>query len=109
MSSLETCFPVKRAKIDCASSGDNTLVAAQTAKKYVVMDVLAVAGGTVNIKFRSGTTDLMGAIPLVANAGFAPSEAAQAGHFETAPGEALNLNLSAAVQVSGWVTYVEIG
>jgi hypothetical protein len=31
------------------------------------------------------------------------------GHFETAAGEALNINLSGAVAVGGHVVYVEVG
>jgi hypothetical protein len=92
--------------IDHASSGDNTLVAAVTGKKIRVHNVVLVAGGTVNVRFESaaGGTALTGQIQLTAQAGFAPGEAFL-GHFQTAAGELLNLELSGAISVDGWLVY----
>lgn len=93
------------AKIDCSSSGDNVIVAAVPGKSIRVQNYVLIAGGTVNAKFRSDTTDLMGALPLTAQAG-ASFSGAGGPAFETAIGAALNLNLSAGVQVSGHLCYL---
>lgn len=101
-----------RAKIDAAASGDNQVIAAVSGKKIRVLSMFFVAGGAVNAKFQSdsggGSADLTGAIPLAANGGatlpFNPH-----GWIQTEVGKKLNLNLSAAVQISGSITYALIG
>jgi len=95
------------AKIAASASGDNEIVDAVAGKKIRVLRWGFAAGGDVTAKWRSGSTDLTGPRPLTkyAAAGGAPSPW---GLFETAAGEALNLNLSAAVAVGGELTYVLI-
>lgn len=97
---------MQHAVINVASSGDNTIVAAVTGKKIRVHNVVVMAAGAVNVRFESGAggTALTGIIPLVANVGFAPGFD-PTGHFETAEGALLNLELSAAESVDGWITY----
>ena len=100
---------VKRAVIDHAGSGDNTLVASVTGKRIRVYDIVLISAGTVTVRFESGAggTALTGALTLVANTGFAPGFTPY-GHFETAAGALLNLELSDAVSVDGWLVYAEI-
>jgi len=100
---------IKRAAISASSSGDNTLVAAVTATKIRVHNVILMSAGTVTVTFQSGAggTNLSGALPLVANTGFAPGFD-PLGHFETAAGSLLNVSLSGPVAVTGWLTYSEI-
>lgn len=98
------------ALIDTAVSGDNTIVAAAPGRKIRVIAYLAIAGGDVSIRWKSGSTSLSGAMALAANGGAAPAGAGESpsgyiGLMETAPGQALVLNLSGAVQVSGHLTY----
>lgn len=94
--------------IDVAALGDNTIVAA-VAGKIRVLSFFLIAAGTVTVRFESGAsgTALTGQMQLVAQkevfAGFSP-----VGHFETAAGVLLNLELSAAVSVDGWLVYVEV-
>ena len=97
----------KFAVIDHATSGDNTIVAATSGYKIRVLSVTLVATGTVNVRFESGAsgTALTGVINLVANTGFSAA-ASPWGHFETAGGQLLNLELSGATSVDGWLTYV---
>lgn len=102
-----TSLTPKFSKIDVASSGDNAIVAAVGGKKIRVLSYVFVCSGTVNVKWRNGTTDLMGAASFVANTGIAMPYC-PVGYFETSVAAALNLNLSAAVQVSGHITYVEV-
>ena len=99
--------PVQFAKIDTASSGDTSLVAATTGKKVKVVGFFLIASGAVSVKLRSGTTDLTGAMAVGANGGLVVQGGPAGEHvIETAAGSALNINLSAATQVSGAVRYV---
>jgi len=98
------------AKIDTATSGDNTIVTAVPNRKIRVINYTTIASGDVSIRWKSASTAISGAMALATNGGAAPSGTGQSpsGHiglFETAPGEALILNLSAAIQVSGHLAY----
>lgn len=98
----------KFAAISAASTGDNTLVAAVPGKRLRVLKYTVVASGAVGVKFRSGTgTDLTGSMSLGAGSGVGGAYC-PAGHFETAPGEALALGLTAGVGVAGHLTYIEV-
>lgn len=97
------------AAIAASALGDNTLVAADANKQYHVKGFYLSASGAVNAKFKSGAaTDLTG---LLYQAAAGDSDADRAGGlgylFETAVGDALVLNLSAAVAVGGYVIYDE--
>lgn len=93
-----------------AAATDNTLVAAVTGKKIRVLALFLVAsGGANNARFESGTggTALTGVMNLAANGQLSlPYNAA--GHFETAAGALLNLELSAATAVGGYLVYVTV-
>lgn len=107
MSGLTALTP-KFAAISASASGDTVVVAAVASKKIRVVSYMFQSAGAVDVRFRSGAaTNLTGALPNAANtgaaAGFSP-----VGHFETVAGEALNINLSAAVAVGGHVAYVEV-
>lgn len=104
-----TTMTPKFAAIDCATSGDNTLVAAVTDKQIRVVGAFLIAAGTVNVRFESGAsgTALTGQMNLVVNTGFVlPFN--PVGWFQTASNTLLNLELSAAVSVDGCLTYVEV-
>lgn len=107
-------MPVKSAPqyaaISAAGAGDNTLVAAVTAKKIrVLAAVLVASGGANTVRFESGAggTALTGQMDLAADGqlvlplnGF--------GWFETAAAALLNLELSAATLVAGAIVYEEV-
>lgn len=104
-----TSLTPKFVAIDAASSGDNTILAAVSAKKIRVLQVILVAAGDVNVRFESGAagTALTGQMNLTTNSGFEASFC-PVGHFETGSNVLLNLELSAAVSVDGWLVYVEV-
>jgi len=104
-----TALTPKFAIIDHATSGNNTLVAAVASKKIRVLAGLLIAAGTVIVRFESGAdgTALTGQMNLVANVGF-QIPFCPVGNFETAATTLLNLELSAAVSVDGWIVYVEV-
>lgn len=103
-----TALTTKYAVIDHATSGDNTIVSAVASKKIRVLAGVLVAAGTVNVRFESGAggTALTGVINLVANTGFVIPYV-PVGNFQTATNTLLNLELSGAVSVDGWIVYVE--
>ncbi len=96
------------AAIAASSSGDNTIVAAVTGERIRVLAFCIVAAGTCTARFEDGAggAALTGQISLSdtsgVNSGYCP-----VGHFETTPGTLLNLELSAAVSVAGWLVYEE--
>ena len=99
----------KFAKIDAATSGDNTLVSAVNGRQIRVLACFMISAGSVNVRFESGAggTALTGQMNLTTNSGFVlPFN--QAGWFQTAAGSLLNLELSAAISVDGCLTYIEI-
>lgn len=104
-----TALTPKFAVIDAASSGDNTIVAAVTAKKIRVLSLFLVSAGTVTTRFEAGAggTALTGQMSLVANTGFALPYNPK-GWFETTSAALLNLELSAAVSVDGALSYIEV-
>jgi hypothetical protein len=97
------------AAVSAASSGDNTIVAAAgSGVKIRVLSAKLIAAGAVNVRWESGAggTALTG-VETIAEAGFGyVLPYSPAGHFETAANTLLNLELSAAVQVSGHITYI---
>jgi len=99
---------VKRAIIDAATSGDNTIVAAVTNKKIRVLSLFLVSAGTVNVRFESGAsgTALTGQMNLIANTGFVLPHNPH-GWFQSGESALLNLELSAAISVDGALTYIE--
>lgn len=97
----------KFASIATSGSGDQAIVSLVSGKKIRVLNAYIVAAGTVTVKWRSGTTDISGPIPLVSTGGLV-WPAAPCGWWETAAGAALNLNLSANIVVGGGITYIEV-
>lgn len=100
---------VKRAIIDGATSGNNTLVAAVTGYKIRVYNVVLISGGDMTVRFESAAdgTALSGQMTVTSASGFAPGFDPY-GHFETLSGELLNLELSAATTADGWLVYALI-
>lgn len=96
----------KYAVISANTSGNTQVVAGVSGKRIVVVAYAVVAAGSVNIQFRSNNTAITGTMSLVQAGGIAHEFSG--GLFRTNVGEALNINLSAAVQVGGYVVYLEV-
>jgi hypothetical protein len=96
------------AAISTASSGDQTIVAAVTSKKITVYSYVLVADGTVAVTWKRAATAMSGAMALVVNSGISAHASASSPLFQTGTGEALVLNLSAAIGVRGHLAYVAI-
>lgn len=99
--------PHQNAFVTSASSGANEVVAAVAGAKYRVLSVVAVATAANSIKFQSASTDITATFPLGANGGFVlPFN--EHGWCETAVGEALNINFSAATSTGVQVHYIRL-
>ena len=100
---------IKRAVIDAASSGDNTLVAAVTGKKIRVLAAfLTMTGTAVTIRFEDGAdgTALTGQMgPTAGQTIVLPFN--PVGWFETSDATLLNLELGGAQSVDGSLVYIE--
>lgn len=101
-------FDPSFADINDASSGDNTIVAAVGAgKRIAVWAVLVVSDGTVDVRFEDGAggTAFTGQIPLQAREGFAHAAGGLVPLWVGSANTLLNLELSAAINVHGHVSY----
>jgi hypothetical protein len=100
---------VKRAAVNAASSGDNTLVAAVSGRKIKVLALVLAAASAVNVRLESGAggTALTGVMSLTTSDLKVVLPPSVPGYHwcETAAGALLNLELSGAVQVSGCLIY----
>lgn len=100
-------MPAKSIKVSTSTSGDNTLVAADSLRPIYVTAVTLYAGGTVSVKFTDGTSDVTGVVPIGTALGSMPwvQSAEMYGICKVDAGKALTLNLSAGVAVNGVITY----
>ncbi len=99
------------ADINDASSGDNTIVAAQAAgKRIAVWSILLVSDGTVDVAWEDGAagTAFTGQIPLEAREGYSVSAGGLVPLFVGSAATLLNLELSAAINVHGGISYTVI-
>jgi hypothetical protein len=94
------------AVIDTNSSGDNTIVAADATRKIKVVSYVMVASAAVAVRWKSGAgTSLSGTMAFAANGGVISPGNTASHLFETAVNTNLVLNLGAAQQVSGHMSY----
>lgn len=102
------------APINASASGDNTIVLAVTGRAIRVLSYTFVAAGAVSATWKDGTGGAAesGAMPLAAQTVVSATCQAMSkyelpiGLFEVTAGNALVLNLSAAVLVAGHVSYI---
>ena len=98
--------PVLYAAISAAALGDNAVVAAAGAGlKIKVVSYKLVCTAANTVKWRSAAVDLEGGCAYAANQGVAFASDQKSPLLQTADNAPLNLNLSAATQVSGHVAY----
>lgn len=101
-------YPVQSVAVNTASSGDNTLVAAQGAgKRIAVIGGFLQSDGTVDVRLEDGAagTAKTGQQPLQAREGFV-LPIGNAPWFVGSANTLLNLELSAAINVHGIISYI---
>lgn len=99
--------PVRRTGVTTAVAGATELVAAEAGRRIRVLGLISVTTAANSIKFQSATTDITALFPLAANGGFT-LPFTEHGWCETAVGEALNINLSAATSTGTQVVYMVV-
>ena len=94
--------------VDTSTSGDNTLIAAPGAGKYLAIDFILLhpSGGAQEIKIKTGSTVLL-PMDLDDNQPFTIENTIHdpEGIFKCADNEAFVLNLGAATRVTGYIKY----
>lgn len=95
-------------KIDCAGSGDNTVISGTSGQTIKIWSLLLWWNGSVSVTLKDGasTRGLTGAIAGVAQTRFILDETDHP-WFTLTTGNAFIVNLSGAVQVSGTVRYTK--
>ena len=103
---VPTMPTIRKAVINKATAATHELIAAVAGSKISVVSIAFTVAGEVNITFLTAATALSGAMDfggtseprgIAHNFGSCP--------LQTGEGEAFNMTLSAAVQVSGMITY----
>jgi hypothetical protein len=102
--------PIKFAKIDATSDGDNSVVAAVALKKIRVLGYAfsVTAAGTVDFESDEGSDVVLARFSLAANGGASYAGGIDCPAFETAAGSALFCTVGAGVDAKGHLTYIEI-
>jgi hypothetical protein len=98
---------LKKADINIATSGDNTIIAAPSAGYIAIDHINFIPTSAVTVQMKQGTTAYGGAYSLDEKQAFTIENAIHNSHgvITLLPGEAFVLNLSASVQVSGFIRY----
>lgn len=97
---------VKSAPIAASSTGANTLVTGVASKQIKPIHIIVSSAGEVNVRFLSAATPISGWFYLPNRGGFVIPGRLHAA-MKTVSGEALVMELSAAVAVGGLIEYVE--
>ena len=98
-----------KADISISTSGDNTIITAPSGtSEYIVIDhINMVPNSAVTVQLKDGSTNYGGAYSLTANQGWVLENSIQNqnGIITLSVNSAFVINLSSAVQVSGFVRY----
>lgn len=103
-----TALTPKFAFYNTSASGATTVVPLVIGKQLRVLRWRNTSNGTTNVKWQSHVSGDISGLSYCTQfkdvgGGYCPL-----GHFQTAAGEALDINNSAAVAISGEITYVEV-
>lgn len=102
---------LRTAIIDHDASGDNIIIAAPS-QGYIAIDHINIFPTTaVTMQLKGGSTDLSGPYPLDAKQAFTIENAMinQKGVITCPPNTAFIINLSAGVQIGGFIRYRVVG
>ena len=103
---LPELFLALWAPIDASSAGANLVVSAEDGRKIRAIGIKYSCSDAVSLKWQSGSSDIGPMESYAARGGMSDYWGPHGCFFETAIGEPLNLNLSDAVQISGWLCYL---
>lgn len=91
--------------IDIVTATTTELVAAESGTKYVILSFFLQSEGSQGVILKSGTTAKTG--DLAFSTGDTYEMSREMYPINCARSEAINLTTSGAVQINGWLTYVE--
>lgn len=97
--------------IDCSNSGINHIVPGVSGKRIIALGYVLVVASAVTVKWQDTVpNELSGPMPFAASGGAAAPTCpffaqSPVGHFQTANGAGLDLNLGSGVQASGHLAY----
>ena len=94
------------AKLDFASSGDNTIVSATSGQTTRVYRIFFTVADDVDVVIKDGTTALTGAITMFAGGSFV-LDFQKEPWFTTSANSAFVINLSGAIQASGRIYFIK--
>jgi len=95
--------------VNVSTLGANNLGISVAGKIIRVRAIYLYAAGAVSLTIQDTTpTSFSGPIPLTTTMGLM-AHWNREGHFDLGQGKDLNLNLSAAVAVTGWIDYDVVG
>ncbi len=96
-----------KADINIATSGNNTVISAPTSGYIAIDHINFVPASAVDVQLKTGTTNYGGAYSLADKQAFTIENAINndKGIITCGSGEAFVINLSGAVQVSGFIRY----
>lgn len=104
---------LRKADINIATSGDNTIIAAPTtAGNYLAIDFISfMPTSGVTVQLKTGSTAYGGPLPLDAKQTITWENVTKhtKGVITCAPNQAFVINLGGAVQVGGLIRYREVG
>ena len=109
MQAVRGPFNPKYAAINTSTSGNNTIVAADATHRIAVWAILLVSDGTTDVRWEDGANGASGTftgqVPLQAREGYTISAGGLVPLFVGTGNVLLNLELTAAVLVHGFVSY----
>lgn len=103
---LPTTGQLTSAKIDIATSGDNTIIAGVLGQTIKVYQIMFICASPVNVTPKNGATALTGVLEFLTNGGMVLDFNGEP-WFLTSSGNDFILNLSGNVQVSGRIYYIQ--
>ena len=101
---MDKVLAASRLAINVAASGDTALVAAATGLRCRVYALRLSVAGAVIVQIKAGST-VLETFNFAAAGVMPPLELRFQHYYETAANQALNINLSGAVQVNGAIEY----
>ena len=108
---------LRKQDINISTAGDNQVIALgqgemasswENSAEYIAVDFISfIPNGNVTIQFKSGSVNYGGPISLVSGQAYTIENAIRNEHgiMTMAPNQAFVMNLSAPVQVSGFIRY----
>lgn len=96
------------AKIVANTSASLSIVTGVVSCRIRVLSMQLMSNVSCTGRFRTGSTDITGVLPLGANGGFV-SPFSPAGHFQTTFGQGLRFLNSRYTSCGGWVVYQTVG